>query len=452
MASSGAAGTRSNGATGSAPAGHARPGDTQPGNSQPGNPQPGNAAPVSTLSVPTGAPATQPGPELPAARPDLGLSAARPDLGLPAARPDLGLPAARPDLGLPAAEAATLDASEVLGELGSSESGLTTAEAARRLARLGPNALRDHRARPWPVLARQFRSALLLMLLATAGLSFLLGERADALLIATILAASIGLGFFNEYRAERASEALHNQVRHNVLVVRDGVVSSIGVVDLVPGDLVHLSLGTVIPADLRLIRATELECDEAVLTGESLPVTKSAEPTPAGLAIGDQRSIAFMGTVVHAGSAAGVVVATGSGTEFGRIATALGQRQPETDFQVGLRQFSMLLLQVALVLTSLIFVTNLILQRSLIDSLLFSLAIAVGITPQLLPAVVSTGLAAGCRQLARRRVLVKRLVCIEDLGDLDVLVTDKTGTLTDGRISFVSALDPSGAPDDAVLR
>src|SRR4051812_27645572 len=159
-----------------------------------------------------------------------------------------------------------------------------------------------------------------------------------------------------------------------------------------------------------------------------------------------------MGTVVRAGGGAGVVVATGARAEFGKIAAGLGDRQPETDFQVGLRHFSVLLLQVALTLTVLIFVTNLVLQRPLLESLLFSLAIAVGITPQLLPAVVSTSLAIGSKELAKRRGLVKRLVCIEDLGDMDVLVTDKTGTLTDGRIAFLAALDPAGGRSDRVLQ
>ena len=151
-----------------------------------------------------------------------------------------------------------------------------------------------------------------------------------------------------------------------------------------------------------------------------------------------------MGTIVQSGSGAGVVVATGPNTEFGRIAVGLGTQQPQTEFQRGLGRFSLLLLEVALVLTTLIFVANLLLHRPLLESLLFSLAIAVGITPQLLPAVVSTSLATGSRALAKREVLVKRLVCIEDLGDLDMLVTDKTGTLTEGRISFTSGIAVDG--------
>ena len=172
----------------------------------------------------------------------------------------------------------------------------------------------------------------------------------------------------------------------------------------------------------------------------------------ADAALTDSGDLAFMGTIVSAGEGTGLVYATGVDAQFGRIAAGLGERQPETDFQAGLRRFSYLLLWVAMTLTVLILITNLLLRRPVIDSVLFALAIAVGITPQLLPAVVSTSLATGSRRLAKLKVLVKRLVCIEDLGDLDILITDKTGTLTEGRISLVDAVDPAGAHADAVLR
>ena len=172
----------------------------------------------------------------------------------------------------------------------------------------------------------------------------------------------------------------------------------------------------------------------------------------ADAALTDSSDLAFMGTIVSAGDGTGLVYATGVDAQFGRIAAGLGERQPETEFQVGLRRFSYLLLWVALTLTVLILVTNLLLRRPVIDSVLFALAIAVGITPQLLPAVVSTSLATGSRRLAKLKVLVKRLVCIEDLGDIDVLITDKTGTLTEGRISLVDAVDAAGAHADSVLR
>lgn len=347
--------------------------------------------------------------------------------------------------------AATLDVTAVLAALGTGPGGLTPTEVNRRRAEYGPNAVRTHHARALGVLGHQLRSALLVLLLVTAVVSYLLGEHTEALIIGTILAASIGLGFANEYRAERAAEALHSSMRHLVTAIRDGAPVELDVTELVPGDVVLLQLGAVVPADIRLLEVSGLECEESVLTGESEPAAKDPAPVPAGTALAELTSCALMGTVVRAGSGRGVVVATGGRAEFGRIALGLGERQPETEFQVGLRRFSMLLLQVAVALTALILVANLALHRPLLDSVLFSLAIAVGITPQLLPAVVSSGLAAGSRALARRRVLVKRLVCIEDLGDVDVLLTDKTGTLTEGRIGFLAALDAAGDPSERVL-
>jgi len=216
--------------------------------------------------------------------------------------------------------------------------------------------------------------------------------------------------------------------------------------ELVPGDVVALRVGDLVPADLRLLEANQLECDEAVLTGEPVPAVKTTAPVPAGDSTVDLPSCTFMGTVVHQGYGRGVVVATGSSTAFGKIAVGLSERQAETAFQAGLRGFSKLLVRVAAVLTTSIFVINVAFHRPLLDALLFSLAIAIGITPQLLPAIVSVSLSTGSRELARRRVLVKRLVTIEDLGNIEVLFTDKTGTLTEGAITFHQALDPAGLP------
>ncbi|WP_406829766.1 magnesium-translocating P-type ATPase [Pedococcus sp. KACC 23699] len=318
--------------------------------------------------------------------------------------------------------------------------GLSSVDAAGRRQTWGPNAIATHRVNALAVLGRQLRSPLLGLLAVAAAVSFSVGERSDAVIIGTILGASVCLGFVNEYRAERAAAALHDQIHHRSLVRRDGRRQQVDVLDLVPGDLVDLGVGDVVPCDLRLSRVEGLECDESILTGESVPVEKDTDPVPRGTPLGELRGVALMGTIVHAGQGTGIAVATGMSTEFGRIAAGLSARELETGFQRGLRQFSLLLVYVAGVLTTSIFVINIALQRSLLDSLLFSLAIAVGITPQLLPAVVSTSLAAGSRRMRQQRVLVKRLVCIEDLGDVDVLFTDKTGTLTDGRITFARAI------------
>lgn len=355
---------------------------------------------------------------------------------------------AAPDTALVAA--APVD--DVLRRLDSSAAGLSSAEAAARLTRYGPNAVQTHHVNVLAVLGRQLRNAVLILLAGTAVVSYFLGDSMQAVIIGIILAASIGLGFINEYRAERAAADLHASVHHNALVRRDGAFVSLAVTALVPGDVIRLSLGEAVPADVRLIEVSGLECNESILTGESTGSEKSPQPVPPGTDLADATDLAFMGTIVSAGEGTGVVYATGRNAEFGRIASGLDERQPETSFQVGLRRFSYLLLQVAAALMVIILVSNLLLSKPIIDSVLFSLAIAVGITPQLLPAVVSTGLATGSRQLAKAKVLVKRLVCIEDLGDIDILITDKTGTLTEGRLRLVDSIDPAGAHTDSVRR
>ncbi|WP_083914226.1 magnesium-translocating P-type ATPase [Nocardia concava] len=352
---------------------------------------------------------------------------------------------------VPAVTAAARTAESVLAALSSGDNGLTRAEYERRAHTFGPNAIRTHHARLGPVVARQLRSPLLLLLAVTAAVSFFLGERTDAIVIGVIVAMSVGLGTINEFRAEQAAEALHERIRHRVVVVREGRARAVDLAELVPGDVVELRPGELVPADLRLLSVTGLQCDESVLTGEPEAVRKSVDPVPEAGPLAELASCALMGTVVAAGTGRGVVTATGGDTEFGRIAVGLARREPETEFQVGLRRFSMLLVRVAAVLTIGIFAVNLVLHRPLLDALMFSLAIAVGISPQLLPAVVSTSLAAGSRLLAQRKVLVKRLVCIEDLGDIEVLFTDKTGTLTEGRIEFMRAVATDAGSDSRVV-
>jgi Mg2+-importing ATPase len=317
--------------------------------------------------------------------------------------------------------------------------GLTDAQAAEVRRSVGPNAIRTHRTRPLVVLARQLRSPLLALLMAAAVVSFLVAERTDAVVIAVIVTMSVGLGFVNEYRAERAVNALHDRLRHRAVLHRGGQVVSRDVADLVPGDVVELRPGAVVPADMRLTTVRALQCDESVLSGEALPVAKTAGDT------------ALMGTVVAAGTAVGEVTATAARTAFGQIAVGLGERQAPTAFQVGLGRFSVLLVWVAGILTTGIFAVNLVLHRPFLDALLFSLAIAVGITPQLLPAVVTTSLATGARRLSHLKVLVKRLVAIEDLGDIEVLFTDKTGTLTQADITLREAVAIDEGGGDTTL-
>ncbi|HXR11098.1 MAG TPA: magnesium-translocating P-type ATPase [Gaiellaceae bacterium] len=348
------------------------------------------------------------------------------------------------------AAAAALPATDVLSRLGSSPAGLSSVEAGRRLAVYGPNVLLSHGVSALSVLVRQLRSYLLLLLLAAAVVSAVVGDRTEAAIIGGIMLMSVGLSFLNEFRSEKAVEALHSQIRHLAFVDRDGQPTEVAVTEIVPGDVVHLRVGDVIPADLRLLEAHELECDESVLTGESRVAAKTADAHPPGESSLDLQSCTFMGTVVQGGDGRGLVVCTGACTAFGAIAIRLGERQAQTSFQNGLQAFSRLLATVTVILAGSIFVINAALGRSLLQSALFALAIAVGLTPQLLPAIVTVSLATGARRLAQRQVIVKRLVCIEDLGNVDVLFTDKTGTLTEGHISFTQSLDCSGKNDDRV--
>ena len=336
--------------------------------------------------------------------------------------------------------AASEPVEQVLDRLGSAISGLRPDVARMRLARQGSNAIPVAHARPWRVLGRQVRGPIVLMLFGTAFVAGLVGDTADAAVIGVILVLSVCLGFVNEFWAERAADAIHDRLRHTATVVRGGSASRVDGTEIVVGDVIVLSVGAVVPADVRLIHADGLECDESILTGEAVPAEKDTRPVPGGAGVGDLTCCALMGTIVHAGAGTGVVVATGSDAEFGRIAAGLAVQEPQTEFQRGLARFSRFLLLIAIVLTGAVFIVAVLLGRPPIESLLFSLAIAVGITPQLLPAIVTTSLAAGSRAMARRRVLVKRLVCIEDLGDLDLLVTDKTGTLTTGEVVFRRAV------------
>ena len=352
----------------------------------------------------------------------------------------------RPSLDLGTAAALTAD--EVLRRLGTSRDGLAADEAAARLRATGRNEIEQRRVNPFAILGRQLANPFLILLVVTAVLSLALHDRSDALIILAIVCVSAGLSFANEFRSENAVADLRARVQRRALVVRGGKRSTVGVAELVPGDIVQLAVGDVVPADVRLIEVHDVECDESALTGEALPATKSAAPCERGDSPLDLKSCAFFGTVVKNGAASAVVVATGRDAAFGSIAHELTHRAPQTAFESGLRSFSMLLVWVTVVLAVAIFACNALLHHSWLESLMFALAIAIGLTPQLLPAIVTISLSVGARRLAQHGVIVKRLVSIEDLGNVEVLFTDKTGTLTQGAISFRQALDPSGAASD----
>ncbi len=357
-------------------------------------------------------------------------------------------PASFPALEL--TEAATLAPLEVLSRLASSSEGLSGTEVDQRVREFGANVLAVHRVRASVILWRQLKNPILILLLGAALVSGLTGGGTNAIIIAVIVLLSVGLGFVNEFRAAVAMSTLRSKISQNATVHRDGTVAQIPVTELVPGDIVTLNLGTLVPADVRLLSVDELECDEAVLTGESMPAPKSeiavTEPDVSSLS-----DCAYMGTIVHQGSALAVVVQTGTRTAFGRIATGVTDYQGQSAFEVGLTRFSRFLFLVAALLTIFIFAVNIILSRPLIEALLFSLAIAVGIAPEMMPAIVTVSLSSGSRALAAKKVLVKRLVAIEDLGNIELLFTDKTGTLTEGVITFERTLNVDGEDADRPL-
>ena len=342
--------------------------------------------------------------------------------------------------------AASLPVDDVTARLSSRSDGLTSSEASERLATVGPNLLTIHKVHALSVLWRQVRNPILLLLLGAALVSGLTGGGTNATIIAVIVALSVGLGFFNEYAAEVAMASLRSKISQNAQVRRDGEIIEIPVADLVPGDVMSLRIGAIVPADLRLIEVAELECDEGMLTGESLPVEKSVGAMTSGSP--ELANCAYMGTIVHQGSAVGVVVETGARTAFGQIAAGLSERPGQTAFEAGLSKFSRFLFLVAAILTTFVFAMNIVLSRPLIEALLFSLAIAVGIAPEMMPAIVTISLASGSKALAAKKVLVKRLVAIEDLGNIEIIFTDKTGTLTEGSITFEHALGQDGSQGD----
>jgi Mg2+-importing ATPase len=347
-------------------------------------------------------------------------------------------------------DASALSPDDALEHLRSGRDGLSSGEVAARLRQFGPNALGTHRVRVTVILFRQIRNPILVLLLGAALVSGLTGGGTNAVIIAVIVALSVGLGFFNEYRAEVAMASLRAKIRHEAEARRDGRACRVPVTDLVPGDVVSLRIGDLVPADVRLLDVDELECDEGLLTGESMPVTKEVAPVTAHQPQ-DQPGCAFMGTVVHQGSASGVVVRTGVRTAFGQIAAGIAETHSQTAFELGLSRFSRFLFEVAAVLTAFIFIVNVALSRPLIEALLFSLAIAVGIAPEMMPAIVTVSLSAGSKALVAKRVLVKHLVAIEDLGNIELLFTDKTGTLTEGVITFERGLDADGHDSDRPL-
>ncbi len=347
----------------------------------------------------------------------------------------------------------SLSESQVLEAMGSSPRGLSADVAAQRLQRVGPNVLKPRRRdSAWRSFLSQFTSPLVLILVFAAVVSAVVGEWTDAGIVVAIVAASAVLSFVQEYSASQAVERLRAHVALKANVLRDGRPALIPVVDLVPGDVVLLSAGSLIPADGIVVEARDFFVNQSVLTGETFPVEKKVGPVDAEAALPERTNSVFMGTSVRSGTARAVIVQTGAGTEYGQIAERLTLRPPETEFERGIRRFGVLLTQIMTVLVLGVFAVNVLLNKPTIDSLLFAIALAVGIAPELLPAIISVNLARGAQNMAKRSVIVRRLNAIENLGSMDTLCTDKTGTLTVGVVTLDGALDVEGQHSEEVLR
>jgi len=343
----------------------------------------------------------------------------------------------------------SVDQAALVASLGSGPGGLTAERATELLARIGPNSVEDApRLSALLLLLRQFESPLVLILTFAAALSLLLQQWVDAGIILAIVLGSSLLSFFQEHRASTAIEELKKRLALTARVLRDGVEQAVQVNLIVPGDLILLSAGNLIPADGRVIAAQDFLVSEASMTGESFPVEKRPGQLSADTPIAERTNTVFLGASVRSGTAKVIAVNTGRQTEFGAIAARLRSRPPETDFARGVRQFGYLLIRVMVVIVIFVLTVNLLLARPVIESLLFAVALAVGLSPELLPAIISVTLSAGARAMSKRGVIVRRLDAIENLGSMNVLCTDKTGTLTEGTIVLRDVLDGTGAPSE----
>jgi Mg2+-importing ATPase len=341
---------------------------------------------------------------------------------------------------------------EVLRELKTTRQGLSSEESRLRLAEFGPNLLKPGKKTDvLALLLSQFKSPLVIILILAAGLAFLTGDRPDAFIVLFIVLASGLMGFWQERGASDAVRKLISIVQIKATVLRDGQPGEIPFEETVPGDVLLFGAGDTIPADCLLLEAKDLFTDEAVLTGETYPVEKVPGVFKAETPIANRTNTLFMGTHITSGSGSAVVVATGRGTEFGRISDRLKLRRPEPEFERGVRKFGYLLAQVTFLLVFFIFAINVFFKRPVLDSFLFALALAVGLTPQLLPAIISINLSHGAKRMARDKVIIKRLASIENFGSMSVLCSDKTGTLTEGKVRVRSSFGIDGSEQDKVL-
>lgn len=329
----------------------------------------------------------------------------------------------------------SLNIDDALKQVSSSSEGLNETEIRGRRNKYGVNTIKSTRRQTALILfLNQFRSPITIILLLASILSYTLQDKTNAIIIIVIVFISSSLGFWQEKAAGNAIAQLLAMVRIQAKVIRDKISKEIPVEEIVPGDIILIAAGDMLPADSLLIESNELFIDEAAFTGETFPVEKGPSVLPADTILSKRTNALFMGSHVVSGTAKALVMHTGVNTEFGHISQTLKASTPETDFEKGIRHFGYLLMEITMVLVILIFGINVLLHKPVLDSFLFTLAIAIGLTPQLLPAIITVNLAQGARKMAKKNVIVKRLNSIENFGSMDVLCSDKTGTLTEGKV------------------
>jgi len=341
---------------------------------------------------------------------------------------------------------------ELIEKLQTNVSGLTDKEVVERLSVYGANRIKPKKkSDTFTLLISQFKSPIILILLFATGLSLFLNNYVDASIILAIVLISGLLGFWQEHGASNAVAKLLAIVQIKASILRDGKEQEIHIEDIVPGDIIILNAGDIVPGDSLLIESKDIFVDEAMLTGETFPVEKCLSVLPPETALAKRSNTLWMGTHIVSGNAKAIVVLTGKDTEFGKVSERLKLKAPETDFEHGIRRFGYFLGEVTLVLVVIIFGINVYLHRPVLDSFLFSLALAVGLTPQLLPAIISINLAHGAKNMAKKKVIVKRLASIENFGSMNIICSDKTGTLTEGMVNVESAVDVNGTSSDRVF-
>ena len=343
---------------------------------------------------------------------------------------------------------------DLLELLDAAPGGLSSGEAKQRLRVHGPNSLeKESRFAALLGFLRFFANPLVLILLAASSISIMLRDPVGGSIIIAIVLLSVIVNFYVEFQARHAVEDIRKQVATTAAVLRDGHELELPIAELVPGDIVRLNAGDLAPADGRLLEAKDLHVRESALTGESLPVEKAASDLPGGQhSIADASNSVFLGTAVQTGIGVAVIVRTGKDTAFGEIAQRLARRPPETEFGRGIRHFGLMITRVIMLLVLFVLLVNIVLHRPLLESFLFSVALAVGMTPEMMPMIITITLAQGARRMARKKVLVKQLSAIEDFGSVEILCSDKTGTLTEGEIVLDRHVDVQGQEDENMLR